>query len=741
MKEIFKRNGIILILVSLILFNTLPQTLCAMVMKMTNYFLSNSTIMILNLISSIFSYAIFALGLSKFLDSKDKFKDIIKCLPIFIGYEVIFLFNFIFNRYGLDNYLILNIVHLIISSIVFVSGLFISVFNITGKRLELCIKNIIKLLIIGILVYIVPDVLCGLLGNILHFSLFNISIISGILYGIIMWIFVIMAIFYMQKDMNIDFKLKEFIIYISCGVLLVLLMVLYGFVKTNNVKVINNMISYALASGDYAFDEMEVLTAKSFYNNGKEYKCAYAYAIDNSSNISGCSSDLLDLFKDLNSEDSIKLLKEKVNDKTANIYDLEALMKLMKDTNDKDIGKITSFLVSSMNFSRETVLPFDLSEKEKEKLKEDLSKYDRHIIVRKYIDIYDKWLSEGTLNSSVISTATKIASENKYEIALQAAALKFYIDASIDVSKFGSSNVVDNFVNLTKDEVSKKSDKEIIAYKTYVATAYQKVNNNDKAIKFLEEFKPNVMSGDIGSLLLVSYRKNRKYEKAEDMALKVFKVDEYNVEALAFMSIYKLQSDLDESIKYALKLAKVISDKKNNYSGADIALGMYRVYLFGYYEPLDSAFCPYSNFYSKMSDEQKKLLTNNEIINAYIIGQGLAKENLDTLNKVIAKYDYISYLYYYRGVYEVNNKEFESAVKDLEKAISLNKHPFFYSELGFAYEGVNDLKKSLEAFEMASSKIDEYGLGSTTYNYNNIHNYFNVYINNAKHAMYESEAH
>ena len=206
------------------------------------------------------------------------------------------------------------------------------------------------------------------------------------------------------------------------------------------------------------------------------------------------------------------------------------------------------------------------------------------------------------------------------------------------------------------------------------------------------------------------------------------------------MSIYKLQSDLDASINYALKLAKVISDKKDNYLGADIALGIYRVYLFGYYEPLDSEFCPYHNFYSDMSDEQKALLTNNEIINAYIIGQGLNKENLDKLNNVISKYDYISYLYYYRGVYEVNNKEYESAVKDLEKAISLgNNHPFFYSELGFAYEGVNDLKKSLEAFEIADANIDEYGLGALTYNYNNVHNYFNVYINNAKHAMYESE--
>ena len=740
MLKVFKRDGIVLILVSLIILNCLPQILCAFMMSLSHNFLSNFSITLCTTISYLLSFIIFTFGLSKFMESKNNFKDnIINTIPIAIGYGVIILLTSFFNIFGLDNMLWFNIIHMLLNGMLFVSGLFMSISLMKNEMIVINSKNIIKIFITGICIYFIPELFIGLLMPAIG-SVFVTSLITGLLYSLLVWCFMLIfiALFIDKLDYEKN-NIKSVILIGIIAVLSIFLFIINVVDNKNNVKTINNMISYSLASGDYAFDEMEVLTAKSFYNDGKEYRCAYLYAVDEKADISGCSSELLDLFKALNSEDALTYLKEKVNNKSANIYDLEALMKLMNESKDKDVGKVTKFLISNMNFTRETVLPFDLTDKDKEKLKDDLIKYDRHLLVRKYIDIYVEWLKQGEINTDVINVANKIASENKDEIALQAAAIKFYIDAG-NKAKNGSSNVVDNFVELTKDEISKKSEKDIIAYKNYVVTAYQTVENNTKAIKFLEEFKPDVSSADLNALLLVSYRKNREYEKAEDMALKTLKLDEYNVEALTFMSIYKLQSDLDASINYALKLAKVVGEKKDNYVAADIALGIYRVYLFGYYEPLDSAFCPYHNFYNDMSDEQKALLTNNEILNTYLIGQGLKKENLDTLNKMISKYDYVPYFYYYRGVYEVNNKEYESAVKDLEKAIELgNNHPFFYSELGFAYEGVGDLKKSLEAFEIADSKIDEYGLGSLTYNFNNIHNYYSVYINNAKHAMYESE--
>ena len=740
MKKIFQKDGIALMLVGLVIFNTLPQILCAFFMYSKNNFLTNSNLLTISIISNLITYIIFTIGLSKYYESNFKINNIIKGLPLFIGYSLIFLIDNLIGSYGLDNVLLISIIQLLISGTILSISLFLTIFNITKKRFKINFFGILKIFVVGIFLYSIPELICGLLGTVLTTNPFTTSIINGLIYGLLIWFLLIIFMYIFNSSINIDVKIKNND-YIN-GSLALVLTILIVFVnssnKSNNVNIINNMITYSLASGDYAFDEMEILTSKAFYNNALEYKCAYEYAIDSNYDTKDCSGELLELFKILNSENSTNILKQKVNSGSANMYDLEALMKLMNENSDSDVKKVTKYLIKNMNFTRTTVLPFDLTDNDKKILKEKLSKLDKHITVRKYIDIYVEWLNQGQMNNSVLNIATKIAKENPDEIALQATALKFYLDSTINVK--GDSSVVDNFVRLTKDEILKKSEEEIINYKTYIVLAYQACNANSKVISFLEEFEKDKISPDLGSLLLVSYKKNGEYEKAENIALDILNKDEYNVEALAFLSIYRLQSNLDASIEYASRLAQVISEKKDNYLGADIALGLYRVYLKGYYESPDSRFCPYHNFYNDMTDEQKSKITSDEILNAYLIGQGLTEENLDTLNKVISKYDYISYLYYYRGVYEINNKQSEKAVEDLEKAISLgNENPFFYSELGFAYEAIGDLKKSLNAFEIADSKVDELGLGSITYNYNNIHNYFSVYINNAKHAMYESE--
>ena len=68
------------------------------------------------------------------------------------------------------------------------------------------------------------------------------------------------------------------------------------------------------------------------------------------------------------------------------------------------------------------------------------------------------------------------------------------------------------------------SKKDVINYKTYVVLAYQKCNANDKIVKFLEEYKPNVISADLGALLVKTYKKNSKYEDAYNMLIIVFPI-------------------------------------------------------------------------------------------------------------------------------------------------------------------------------------------------------------------------
>ncbi len=732
MKKIFNKNGITLLLTSILLLNVLPQIICAFTMYITNNFLSDSFILIINLITYLISYFLFVLGLSKYFEYKNK-DILLKTLPIAIGYLLIIIINSILNTNGI-NTLLFNIISLFINGIIFSISLLISIFNIKNKK-----SNIIISLIIGIFIYIIPELLIGLLSTIIIKNIFVSSILYGLLYSLLLWILLIIYIYFINEKLKNDYKnkIKDIILLIPTLILLVVLIII-SLPNNNKVETIGNIIGYSLASGDNAFDEMEVLTSKSFYEDALEFKCAYLYATDNSSNLSDCSGELLELFKTINKEEAIDILKQKLNEKTANMYDIEALMYLMKKSKDKDINKVTKYLISQMSFTRTSILPFDLNDKEKENLKEVLTKYDKHLLVRKYIDVYVEWLKQGEINNNVINVATQLARENSEEVSLQAMALDFYVKTPANLT--GDSIVVDNFVNLTKDEALKRDDKDIITYKNYITYAYKKCNSSSKAIKFLEEFKPELIDKDLGAQLIVSYKKSNKYDKAEEMALKTLEIDEYNVEALSYLSVYKLQFDIDESLKYAKKLADVIRNKKDNYLAADIVLGVYRIYLTGYYDTPDYSFCPYHNFYNDMTDEQIQVIKDDDILYMYLIGRNLTEENLSYINNIIEKYDYMTYPYYYRAIYEMNNNENDKAVQDLEKAISLgNNNPFFYSELGFAYENVGNLQKSLEAFEIANKKIDEYGLGSLTYNYNNIHNYFNVYINNAKHAMYESE--
>ena len=740
-KSLFKTEGIAWIFAAIMTVYSASIILCALIMFITNNFLTNGLIVVLNVISFIFAYFLFTIGFSKVVNSKDKlFKNIINCSPIAISYLLVLVINTILSNIGIGNYLVVEIIFNILDGCIIAAGLCLANALINKKMMILNVSNILKLGGLSLLIYALPTLIGTLLSMVIGGSLFAGTLFINLICSLVEATFVVVVIKYVQAkgedDFNKDIK-SIILIGITAGLVIVYIPISLLLYKVNNVKSIDNYMSYSLASGDYAFDNQNILYAKELYESAKDYKCAWEYVLNEDNEGRNCSGEYVKLFKTLNSEDAITTLKKKVNNKTATTYDLEALMHLMDQAKDKDKGKITKFLISSMHFTRSTVLPFDLSDKEKEVAKQKLAAYENHLIARRYIDVYAEWLNEGKINQMVISKASGLADEYPEILGLQKVAINFYLNSSDGIK--GSTGVVNRFVELTKDSLKDLNDEQIINYKTYVAAAYHKTNGSDKLVEFLENTYPDKINDYIGEELIVSYKDRRNHEKATEVATNLLKKSPENVTALAYLAVHTLQSDLDSSIKYAITLSDIIKNNKDNAREADVALGMYMLYLFGYYEVPDSEFCPYHNFYSDMTDEQKGLLTNNEILNAYMAGHRRTENGKEILGKVLDKYD-ITYLLYYRGAWEVVDKEYEAAVKDLEKAITLgNNHPFIYSELGFAYEGVGDLQKSLIAFEKADQIIDELGLGATTYNYNNIHNYFSVYINNAKHAMYESE--
>ena len=749
MKELLQRKGLVLMFLAVILFNILPIMLNALVMSMRNAFLSNFDVGLISLVSSLICYGLFSIGLARYCENKNILKGLINGLPFLCFYLIRMAINGLVYPDGSESILWVDILLLIVYGILMSLCLLCSMSYNNDKDYKYTFKNILKILLVSVLVFIVPELLIGLIANIISANPFVLTVTTGLIYGLLVSIGLLISLLLVDEIFTGDnHKLKISKICVATGCFLLVMSLFVLNVKDNNknnVLMVDNLIGYTLAEGDYAFDEGDVLAARDYYTNGKNYRCAYLYAIDNTADISGCEGELLDLFRTLNEEDALDQLKRKVNDNTANGYDIEALYKLLQEKKDKDLGKITKVLINDLRFKSETVLPSDLTDSEKEKLKSDLAKYEKDITIRKYIDIFVEWLNQGTMNYSVINTATKIASENPEVLGLQAEAIKFYIAAPENV--YGDTRIVDKFVELTQETIKKQDKKDIEAYKTFVAYAYRKCNSgSSKVISFLEEFEPDVLTADMGDTLFVAYKKAGQHDKATEMAEKVLTMDEYNVEALTYLAIHKLQSDLDKSIDYTLKLAKVIEEKKDNYLGADVALGMWRYYLTGYYEAPDSNFCPYHNFWRDMTEEQQNKINNNEILHAYMMGQGLSEENFETFNKTVEKYDYVSYFRYYRAVYYVrfentskeSKETWTKAKDDLIYATDTlkNKHPFMYSELGYVYAKLGDMVNSVKAYEIADKNIDDLGLGSTTYNYNNIHTYFSLYLSNAKGAMY-----
>ena len=118
MKRIFKKDGIVFILMGLILMNTLPQILSAFIMYNKNEFLTSDSILKISIFSNIITYILITIGLSKYYESNKKLKDFLKALPLVIGYSLVLLVNNIFEVYGLDNILIISIFHMVLNGII-----------------------------------------------------------------------------------------------------------------------------------------------------------------------------------------------------------------------------------------------------------------------------------------------------------------------------------------------------------------------------------------------------------------------------------------------------------------------------------------------------------------------------------------------------------------------------------------------------------------------------------------------
>ncbi len=88
MKDLLQRKGLVLMFLAVILFNTLPIMLNALVMSMRNDFLSNFDVGLISLVSSLICYGLFSIGIALFCENKNIVKGFGYGIPILCGFLI-----------------------------------------------------------------------------------------------------------------------------------------------------------------------------------------------------------------------------------------------------------------------------------------------------------------------------------------------------------------------------------------------------------------------------------------------------------------------------------------------------------------------------------------------------------------------------------------------------------------------------------------------------------------------------
>ena len=269
LKSLLKTEGIAWITASIMTVYSASIILCALVMFLTNNFLTNGLIVILNVISFILAYFFFTIGFSSLVGSKDKlFKNITNYLPVAIGYLFVLIINVLLSSTGIGNYLVVGIIFNILDGFIIVASLCLANALSTKKMMVLNVSNIIRLGGLSLLIYALPTIIGVLLSLVICGSLFVGTLLINLICSLVEAIFIVVVSKYVNAKGESDFKkdIKGIILIGITSLLLVVYILLSTLLfNTSKVKSIDNYMSYSLASGDYAFDNQNVLAAKELY--------------------------------------------------------------------------------------------------------------------------------------------------------------------------------------------------------------------------------------------------------------------------------------------------------------------------------------------------------------------------------------------------------------------------------------------------------------------------------------------
>ena len=361
---------------------------------------------------------------------------------------------------------------------------------------------------------------------------------------------------------------------------------------------------------------------------------------------------------------------------------------------------------------------------------------------RSIVKAYYYLLREGYKSTKALQIAFDLANKYPEDFYLQTFATEIMWYTTEAGNSWVDENILNRFVQMLSENTTQDETDKILSLKFFISRIYMNASKDSLALKFLNNFFPEIKNKEIDMITISLLHNDRQYDKALELSQEYAKKYPDDVANNSYLAIGMLPRNSDVAIESALRLAKTIetSNDPTEISEADAGVGVFLEYIFGYYTAPNSQFCGYKLFYSSVfSEEQKEKLQNNSVIGAYLNFRNLKSndEKMKIIDELIDKYNDLPYALYERGYILNQLSQYSEALEDLTKSLELDPlNAFAYIELAEAYEGVGDYAESLKAIEEMDLVLDELNY-SPTINERGIAVYINVFLNNTKHAMYE----